>query len=129
AEIQCPAGAAGLDDVAVQPAGGVHRGDHALGGDVLAFERAGRAGALDLGDRDRGGIDGLLAVTRLLAIARLLAVTRVLAVARFLAAARLLAVVVVARQLPGGRWSGLEVGAVLAGRGDALDGGAVGSAR
>ena len=54
------AGAAGLDDDAVLAAVGVHGGDHALGGDVLAGQRGGGARALDLGDRgDRARLDGI----------------------------------------------------------------------
>src|SRR5699024_6620873 len=114
AEVQLPAGAAGLDDIPAQPAGGVHRGDDALGGDVLPLERAGRSGALDLGDRDSGGVDGLLAVARVLAVAGVAGVAGVTGISE---------------QLPGGGRADLEVGAVLTGRGDPLDGGAVGGAR
>src|SRR5690625_1184872 len=103
AEVQLPAGAAGLDDIPAQPAGGVHRGDDALGGDVLPLERAGRSGALDLGDRDSGGVDGLLAVARALAVARVLAATGATAAATL------------CDPTPGGARADLEVGAVLTG--------------
>ena len=51
--VDVAAGPGGLEVEAVEAAGGVRRGDDALGGDALADERAGVAGALDLGDRLR----------------------------------------------------------------------------
>ena len=100
-EVQRAAGAAGLDDVAVQATGRVDRGDDALGDHVLPDHRALRAGALDLGD---ARLDRLAGLARLLGIG---------------AAAR----------RGRGRLAGDEVGGVLAGRGDACDGGRVRGAR
>src|SRR5699024_7751312 len=105
AEVQGAAGAGGLDDVAVQAAGRVHGGDHALGGHRVAGQRALGAGALDVGDR------GLGRVGRRLVLAVVAILAAVTAVAGF-----------GARR--GGRGLALdEVGGVLTGRGDAGDGG------
>src|SRR5699024_9298047 len=107
AEVQGAAGAGGLDDVAVQAAGRVHSGDHALGGERVAGQRRLVAGALNVGDR------GLGRVRRRLLIVAAAAVAVVTAVAR-----------IGARRGECGLALD-EVGGVLAGRGDAGDGGDV----
>ena len=106
-EVQRSPGAAGLDDVTVQAAGRVHRGDHALGGHGIADQRALGTGALDLGDRRLDGVD------RLLRIAGITRVTRVSGVG-LLGARR-----------GGGRLPLDEVGGVLTGHVHAGDGGGV----